>query len=115
MPWTEGGAKPLSHWGCPVFYDLRKENLPTFFFKIYLFIHSERARERQRHRQREKQAPCREPDVGLDPGPPGSHPQVQAVLNCCATRAALNHFFIFIFLHVICDFFFDFLVGPFIV
>ena len=23
-------------------------------------------RERQRHRQREKQAPCREPDVGLD-------------------------------------------------
>ena len=30
-------------------------------------------RERQRHRQREKQAPCREPDVGLDPGSPGSH------------------------------------------
>ena len=28
----------------------------------------ERERERQRHRQREKQAPCREPDVGLDPG-----------------------------------------------
>ena len=25
-------------------------------------------RERQRHRQREKQAPCREPDMGLDPG-----------------------------------------------
>ena len=25
-------------------------------------------REGQRHRQREKQAPCREPDVGLDPG-----------------------------------------------
>ena len=24
-------------------------------------------RERQRHRQREKQAPCREPDAGLDP------------------------------------------------
>ena len=27
-------------------------------------------RERQRHRQREKQAPCREPDVGLDPRTP---------------------------------------------
>ena len=27
----------------------------------------ERERERQRHRQREKQAPCREPNVGLDP------------------------------------------------
>ena len=24
-------------------------------------------RERLRHRQREEQAPCREPDVGLDP------------------------------------------------
>ena len=35
----------------------------------------QRKRERQRHRQREKQAPCREPNVGLDPDPgtPGSH------------------------------------------
>ena len=31
-----------------------------------------REKERQRHRQREKQAPRREPDVGLDPGFPGS-------------------------------------------
>ena len=30
----------------------------------------ERERERQRHRQRERQAPCREPEVGLDPGSP---------------------------------------------
>ena len=30
-------------------------------------IDIERERERQRHRQREKQAPCREPDAGLDP------------------------------------------------
>ena len=29
---------------------------------------------RQRHRQREKQAPCREPDVGLDPQSLGSGP-----------------------------------------
>ena len=35
-------------------------------------------RERQRHRQREKQAPCREPDVGLDPGSSGSHPGLKA-------------------------------------
>ena len=35
-------------------------------------------RERQRHRQREKQALCREPDVGLDPGTPGSHPEPKA-------------------------------------
>ena len=31
--------------------------------------------ERQRHGQREKQAPCKEPDVGLDPGSPGSRPE----------------------------------------
>ena len=32
-------------------------------------------RERRRHRQREKQSPCREPDAGLDPRTPGSHPE----------------------------------------
>ena len=32
-------------------------------------------RERQRLRQREKQAPHREPDVGLNPGTPGSRPE----------------------------------------
>ena len=37
-------------------------------------IDRERERERQRHRQREKQAPCWEPNVGLDPGTPGSCP-----------------------------------------
>ena len=52
----------------------------------------DREREKQRHRQREremKQAPCREPDMGLDPGSPGSHPGLQAVLSRCATGAAL--------------------------
>ena len=39
---------------------------------------SVRARERQRHRQREKRAPCREPDVGLDPRIPGSCPGLKA-------------------------------------
>ena len=38
-------------------------------------------REGQRHRQREKQAPCWEPDMGLNPGSPGSHPGLKAVLN----------------------------------
>ena len=37
-----------------------------------------RGRERQRHRQREKQAPCKEPDVGLYPGTPGSHSGAKA-------------------------------------
>ena len=36
----------------------------------------------------EKQAPCREPDVGLNPGSPGSRPGLQAALNRCTTGAA---------------------------
>ena len=47
-----------------------------FFLRFYLFIIDiEREREAEtQHRQREKQAPCRKPDVGLDPRSPGSHP-----------------------------------------
>ena len=57
----------------------------NFFLKI-LFIHErqrqrDRDREMQRHRQREKQAPSKEPDVGLDPGTPGSYPGLKAALN----------------------------------
>ena len=40
-----------------------------FFFKILFICSWETHRERQRHREREKQVPCKEPDVGLDPGP----------------------------------------------
>ena len=35
-------------------------------------------RQKQRHRQREKQAPCREPDVRLDLGSPGSRSGLKA-------------------------------------
>ena len=44
---------------------------------MYLFIR-DRKRVRQRHRQREKQVPHREPDVGLNPGTPGSRPEPKA-------------------------------------
>ena len=53
-------------WGCRF-----------FFLRFYSFIH-ERHTERCRHRQKEKQAPRREPDVGLDPGTPGSCPGLKA-------------------------------------
>ena len=33
---------------------------------------------RGRQRQREKEAPCREPNVGLDPRNPGSRPEPKA-------------------------------------
>ena len=42
---------------------------------------TERGRAGQRHRQREKQDSCREPDMELDPGSPGSHPGLKAALN----------------------------------
>ena len=35
----------------------------------------------QRHKQRKKQAPCKEPDVRLDPGSPGSHLGPKVALN----------------------------------
>ena len=40
--------------------------------------HTERERGRDTSRGREKQAPCREPDVGLDPRSPGSCPGQKA-------------------------------------
>ena len=50
----------------------------SFLFKhFYLFIH-EKYTGKQRPRQREKQAPCREPDAGLDPRTPGSCPEPKA-------------------------------------
>ena len=56
--------------------------LTPFFLIFYLFI-NERNREGggQRHRQREKQVPYREPNVGLNPGSPGSGPGLKAALN----------------------------------
>ena len=56
----------------------------TFFFlRFYLFIHeTNRVREAETHRQREeKKAPCKEPDAGLNPRSPGSHPGLKAALN----------------------------------
>ena len=64
-----------------------------FFFKLLfrLFIY-ERPRERQRHRQREKQAPCRELDVGLDPGTPGSRSGLKADVQPLSPRASPESF-----------------------
>ena len=43
----------------------------------------------QRHRQREKQAPCREPDVGLDPWSQDHDLSQRKVPNHWATQASL--------------------------
>ena len=55
--------------------DQRHVKSSKTFFKIYSL---QRERERQRHRQREKQAPCREPNLGLDPRTLGSQPELKA-------------------------------------
>ena len=63
----------------------------TLFLKIILFIHSwETERERQRHRQREKQAPFREPDVGPNPGTPGSRPEPKVDVQPLSTQVSLS-------------------------
>ena len=50
-----------------------------FFFKVVFIYSREMQREREAEtRQREKQAPCGEPDVGLDPGTLGSCPELKA-------------------------------------
>ena len=68
-----------SHTTCAVFTFL-ETGFFFFFLKIYLFMR-DTERKRQRHRQREKQAPRGEPDVGLDPGSPGSCPGLKGALN----------------------------------
>ena len=49
-----------------------------FIYSSHTHTHTHTHTQRQRHRQREKQAPCWEPDVGLDPGTPGSCPGPKA-------------------------------------
>ena len=63
-----------------ILFFIRNEIFLKKYF-IYLFM-KDRERERERERQREKQAPCREPDLGLDPRSPGSHPGQKVALNC---------------------------------
>ena len=50
-------------------------SLSLFLFNDYLSIHE---RQRQRQRWREKQAPCREPNAGLNPRTAGSCPEPKA-------------------------------------
>ena len=68
-------------WQAVHFYSISKKVFLVFFKDfIYLFM---RDPERQRHRQKERQAPCREPDVGLDSRTLGS--------QMLSVRQMLNH------------------------
>ena len=48
-----------------------------FFFEHFIYLFT-RHTQRGRDRQREKQAPCGDPDAGLNPGTPGSRPEPKA-------------------------------------
>ena len=61
----------------------------SFFLRFYLFIH-ERKRERQRQRQGEKQAPCREPDMGINPRTSGSHSELKTDTQPLSHPGALD-------------------------
>ena len=61
----------------------------------------ERGRERQRPRQREKQASCREPNMGLDPGSPGSHPWAEGGAKPLSHLGCPSFFFFFFFLKIL--------------
>ena len=77
----------------------------VFFLWFYLFMRVTH-RERQRHWQREKQAPCREPDVELDSGTPGSSLSQRQTPNCWTTQASQKwHFWIWtVFICYTCSF-----------
>ena len=65
--------------GLSFFFLTPKIDFHFHFFKDFIYLlMRDREREKQRHREREKQAPCREPDVGLEPGSPGSRPGLKA-------------------------------------
>ena len=59
-----------------------------YFLIFYLFIETQREREAETQAEGEAGTMQREPDVGLNPGSPGSCPGLQAALNRCTTRAA---------------------------
>ena len=49
------------------------------FLRFYLFMRdTQKKRQRHRQREREKQAPCKKPDVVLDPRSPGLRPGLKA-------------------------------------
>ena len=61
---------------------------------IYLLMRDTKRKGGQRHMQREK-TPCREPDVGLDPRTPGSHPEPKAGAKLLSHPGIPHAFFFF--------------------
>ena len=84
MPWAEGRCSTAEPPRRPP---------PPPFLRFYLFM---RDTQRQRRRQREKQAPCQEPDVGLEPGAPRSRPEPKANTQPLSLPSLLKNIFIYL-------------------
>ena len=68
----------------------KRESWTSFFFfslkyLIYLIM-----RDTERQRQKEKEAPCKEPDVGLDPRTLGFYPKLKADSQLLSLPGVLN-------------------------
>ena len=67
--------------------------LVLFFFLIFIYllmIVTEREREAETQAEGEAGSMHREPDVGFNPGSPGSRPGPKADANRCATQGSLG-------------------------
>ena len=76
-------GKTLLIWTAFGITKLQKYTLFIYLFKrFYLFIHERhRDRERDRDTGRGRRGSMQEPDVGFDPGTPGSRPRLKASTN----------------------------------
>ena len=62
----------------------------------------ETEREGQRCRQRERQVPCREPDVGLDPGTAGSRLEPKADAQPLRHPGVPTTCYFLVYLFIVC-------------
>ncbi|XP_048949600.1 alkylglycerol monooxygenase isoform X4 [Canis lupus dingo] len=86
-------AAVLETFRCLVFLMLyRIGHLKPLIPSLSFAFESQRERERERQTQAEGEAGSmhREPDVGFDPGSPGSRPGQRQALNRCATQGSQN-------------------------
>ena len=75
---------------CPDFLTSWITPLVIYFFKDFIYLFIRGGGEGCRERQREKQAPCREPNTGLNPGSQDHALNQRQSFNRWATQASLN-------------------------
>ena len=68
--------------------------MPTYFlfFRFLKFTHKRHTQRQKLMQREENQAPCREPDMGLDPETPGSRPEPKADAQPLSHPGAPDHY-----------------------